>query len=90
LIHKKVAGRLKINRLTKAERKELFKTVRYSFVKHEDLLHLLTLPRFDLAKAFVAQGLSVRLNPYENAIKSDLEINTQPRTYYDAANSSFG
>jgi hypothetical protein len=35
VVHKECLERLKIKRLSKAERKELFKTVRYSFLEHE-------------------------------------------------------
>lgn len=88
--HTHIQDRLKLQRLSKAERTELFKTIRFSFIKHEDLLHLLTLPRFELAKDLIAQGLSVRLNPYENAIKSELKINTEPRTYFEPEKAALG
>ena len=65
----KASGNLKLCRLTKAEKKELFKTIRYSYMKHEDLLALTADPVFALAKEYIIQGLSVRLNPYENGIK---------------------
>ena len=35
VIHKESNERLKLQRLSKAERKELFRTVRYSFLEHE-------------------------------------------------------
>ena len=38
-------------------------------MKHEDLLGLTTNKTFELAKEFIIEGLSVRLNPYENGIK---------------------
>jgi hypothetical protein len=47
--------------LSKAEKKELFKTVRYSFLEHEELLLLTTNPVFELAKEYVIEGLSVKL-----------------------------
>jgi len=76
---------LKLKRLTKAQKVELFKTIRFSFMSHEDLLALTVNPTFDLAKAFIIEGLSVRLNPYENAIKGNNTINLEPRANYDPA-----
>ena len=60
---------MKLKRLSKAEKTELFKTIRFSFMKHEDLLALTMNPVFESAKQFVIEGLSVRLNPFENGIK---------------------
>lgn len=71
-IHKQASDRMKLLRLSKQEKKELFKTIRYSYCKHEDLLDLVQNPVFNLAKDYIVEGLSVRLNPYENAIKTEL------------------
>jgi hypothetical protein len=40
-------------------------------------------PVFDLAKNFIVEGLSVRLDSYENAGKKELHINTDPRVNYE-------
>jgi len=40
-------------------------------------------PVFDLAKNFIVEGLSVRLDSYENALKKDLNINLEPRVNYE-------
>lgn len=74
--------RAKISRLSKDSKKELFKTVRFSYVKHEDLIQLTQNPALELAKDFIMEGLSFRLNNFENAIKKDLNINTEPRVNY--------
>lgn len=74
---------LKINRLSKDQKRELFLSIRYSFMKHEDLLALMGSKSMELAKDFIIEALSVRLNPYENAIKGELKINTEPRVYYE-------
>lgn len=75
-VHKEASDRLKLQRLSKEQKKGLFKTLRYSYCKHEDLLALTTNKTFELAKDFIVEGLSVRLNPFENAIKTELSINT--------------
>lgn len=83
VVHKDAAARLKLNRLNKEEKKELFHSIRYSFVKHEDLIALTTNKTFELAKDYIVEGLSVRLNPFESGIKTDLKINTEPRSNKD-------
>jgi|APSaa5957512535_1039671.scaffolds.fasta_scaffold68705_2 hypothetical protein len=55
-------------------------------MKHEDLLALTTNKTFELAKTFIIEGLSVRLNPFENGIKDAVAINIEPRANYDLAN----
>lgn len=40
-------------------------------------------PLFELAKNFIVEGLSVRLDSYENAMKKDLHINIEPRVNYE-------
>jgi hypothetical protein len=72
----------KISRLSKESKKDLFKTVRFSYIKHEDLILLTQNPALELAKDFIMEGLSFRLNNFENAIKKDLNINTEPRVNY--------
>ena len=55
---------------------DLFNTIRYSFMKHEDLLALTANPAFSLAKDFIIEGLSVRLDPKKT---EGLKINVKPR-----------
>jgi len=52
-------------------------------MSHEDLITFTTNKTFDLAKDFILEGLSARLNSFENAIKSELKINTEPRVNYE-------
>lgn len=86
-IHNKALERLTVKRLTKAQKTDLFKTIRFSYLKHEDLLSLTLNPRFDLAKNFIVEGLSVRLEPYENALRKQLSINIEPRVFYEIHDS---
>lgn len=51
-------------------------------MSHEDLIALTINPVFALAKDYIVEGLSVRLNSFENAIKSELKINTEPRVNF--------
>ena len=63
----------------------MFKTVRYSYISHENLLKLTVNPYKPIseAKPLIMEGLSFKLNDYENAIKDDLEINIEPRVVLD-------
>lgn len=80
-VHKSCTGELAVKRLSKAEKKELFKTVRYGFMKHEDLLSLTSNKTFDAAKDFIVEGLSVKLNKHENAKQEDHQINVTMRAH---------
>ena len=40
-------------------------------------------PLFDLAKNFIVEGLSAKLETYENLKKKSLQINIEPRVYYE-------
>lgn len=75
--------RLKLKRLSKVEKTELFKTIRFGFLHHEDLLRMTSNPVFELAKNFIVEGLSVRLDTYENSKKKNLNINLEPRVNYE-------
>ena len=85
---KECEQRLTLKRLTKEQKLELFKTVRYSYLKHEELLALAINPVFDAAKNYIVEGLSVRLDSYENASKKDLQINIEPRVNYELNESA--
>ena len=55
--------------MTKDEKIDLFKTVRYSYLSHENLISLTGNKTFELAKDFVLEGLSLKLNAFEAGIK---------------------
>ena len=40
-------------------------------------------PVFELAKNLIVEGLSVRLDSYENSIKKELSINLEPRVNFE-------
>ena len=52
-------------------------------MSHEYLILLTSNKTFELAKDFILEGLSARLNNFENAIKTELKINTEPRVNYE-------
>lgn len=64
-IHKHALDRLVVKRLTKAQKIELFKTIRYSFLHHEQLLTMTMNSVFELAKNFIVEGLTFKLDSKE-------------------------
>lgn len=61
-IHDKATDRLARKRLNKEQRKELFKTIRFSYLHHEKLLAMTADPLFELAKNFIVEGLTYKLS----------------------------
>ena len=51
--------------MSKVEKEKLYKAIRYSYLKHEELLDLSLNPDFAGAKDYILEGLSYRLNSYE-------------------------
>jgi hypothetical protein len=61
----------------------LFRSIRFSYLHHEELLKLAADPEFELAKDFIVEGLTYKLNEREkNVLGEKLKINVQPRVYY--------
>ena len=83
-MHKQSQERLAVKRLTKAQRTDLFKTIRYSFLHHEQLLAMTMNPMFELAKNFIVEGLTYKIDSQgTNQIGKDLSINIEPRVYFE-------
>jgi BTB And C-terminal Kelch len=64
-VHKQSLDRLAVKRLNKAQRTELFKTIRYSYLHHEQLLQMTMNPMFELAKNFIVEGLTYKIDQKE-------------------------
>eukprot|EP00347_Sterkiella_histriomuscorum_P013958 403362705 len=80
---KLIDEKLKVKKLKKEEKERLFKGIHYPFLKHEELIETSLNPNFDQAKDYIMQGLSYRLNPYEENQKyREFTINLQPRKNY--------
>lgn len=74
-----------MKKLSKVEKEKLYKAIRYSYLKHEELLDLSLNPDFAGAKDYILEGLSYRLNSYEqlnDGTKKQIEINLKPRKNY--------
>lgn len=61
----------------------MFKSIRYGYLLHEELIDLSLNPDFALAKDYIFEGLSCRLNPFDPAKKEQQhKINIKPRKNY--------
>ena len=68
-------------RLTPEEERVLISCIRLSFLSHADLIILNNEPIMDNFKDLIMQGLSARLDTYENANEKNIIINLKPRKY---------
>jgi len=55
--------KLKLKRLSKVEKLDLFKSIRFGYLHQDELLSMNANPMYDLAKGLIVEGLSVRLDP---------------------------
>jgi len=81
--HKEAERRLEVKRLSKEQKKALFKTVRYPQLTHQELLALTVSETFALANEYVVEGLSVKLNNFEEVSRLELGArgNIEPRSW---------
>lgn len=79
-----MSKRFEVKRLTKEQKDKLFKAIRYSYLKHEELIETSMNPDFTPAKDQILQGLSYRLNPYEKTSFKEFSIDMKPRKNYGA------
>lgn len=83
------AKRLEMRRLSKAERKKLYQTIRFVHMSHEELIKLQSDSKYDIAKDQLLEALSFKLNNYENAIKEELKLNNRDyRVNYEPGDMS--
>ena len=77
-----IEERLRVVRLKRNEKIELLRTVRYAFLKHEDLLKASENPALELATDMIIEGFSNRLDPYEHTDRfSQPKTKLRKRTY---------
>ena len=79
--------KLKKKKLTSEEEKALVLCIRFSYLSHTDLISLTTEPLMENYKDLILQGLSARLNNYENTREKKALINLEPRHYLRARNN---
>ena len=76
-----IEKKAKKKRLTPEEEKTLVYCIRFSFLSHADLISLTNEPIMKDYKDLIMQGLSARLNTYENTNEPKPLINLTPRRY---------
>jgi len=82
---KEIQDKLTVRKLKRDQKEILFKAIHYSFLRHEELIETSLNPNFTEAKDYIMQGLSYRLNPYEENQKyREFTINLKPRKNYGA------
>ena len=74
--------------MTPEEEKTLVYCIRFSFLSHADLISLTNEPLMKDYKDLILQGLSARLNTYENTSDPNPLINLTPRRYLRGQQSS--
>ena len=73
--------KIKKTKLTPEEEKMLVLCIRFSYLSHADLIALTNEPIMENFKDLILQGLSARLDTYENTNEKKTIINLEPRHY---------
>ena len=68
-----------MKKLTEEEKGRILKSIRYSFLPQDVLLHLSTDEAFLQAKEFIVQGIAVLLGGPNQFDSDQLKINVKPR-----------
>jgi hypothetical protein len=74
-------NKLKKVNLTSEQERELILCIRFSFLSHQDLMMYTNDPIIGQYKELILQGLSIRLNTYEQTPENNLLICIKPRKY---------
>ena len=77
------------NKLTPEEEKMLILCIRFSYLSHPDLIELTNEPIMKNYQELILQGLSARLDPYENSKDKKTIINLAPRHYLKGQQMSY-
>jgi len=79
-VNAEVKRRLVLAKVSETERMSLFKTIRWSFISHDELLQFAMDQALDLAKPLILEGLSSRLVNFEKTTQSVQLLKVKPRT----------
>lgn len=74
--------RMRVRGLRSEHKRELFKTIRYAFLTHQELLKCSRDPLFNEAKEYVVEGLTFKIEPEEVLDKEDTLISLKERDHY--------
>ena len=82
LLRKEADERMRIKGLRPSEKREIFKTIRYAFISHAELLKCSRDPLFHEAKEYLVEGLTYKIDPGEVFGKDETIISLKPRLHY--------
>lgn len=81
-MRKNASERMKVRGLRTEQKRELFKTIRYAFLTHQELLKCSKDKVFEEAKEYIVEGLTYKIEPEEVSLKDDTLINLRHRDFY--------
>ena len=81
-MRKQADDRMRVRGLRPHDKKELFKTIRFAFLTHQELLKCSRDPIFDEAKEYLVEGLTYKIEPEEVLDKEDTIISLNERAHY--------
>lgn len=74
---------MRVRGLRSEDKREIFKTIRYAFISHAELLKCSRDPLFNEAKEYLVEGLTYKIEPEEVLGKDDTIISLKPRLHYE-------
>ena len=81
-VNRVIKDRLTCTPVTEAEKAEIFRSIRWNLMTHEQLVETSMDSDFEMAKAYILDGLSNKLVNFEKSSKLNLSFNVMPRTKY--------
>lgn len=81
-LRKEADERMRVKGLRSEDKRKLFKTIRFAFLTHQELLKCSRDPLFNEAKEFLVEGLTYQIEPEEVIGKEETVISLVPRHYY--------
>jgi len=81
-MRKNASERMRVRGLRPEEKRELYKTIRFAFLTHQELLQCSRDPLFNEAKDFLVEGLTYQIEPEEVLDKDNTLISLRERANY--------
>ena len=81
-LRKEAEERMRVRGLRSSDKRELYKTIRYAFISHAELLKWSRDPLFNEAKEYLVEGLTYKIDPEEVLGKDETIISLKPRLHY--------
>lgn len=85
-MRREASERMRVRGMRPEEKRELFKTIRFAFLTHQELLKCSRDPIFDEAKDYFIEGLTYKIEPEEVLDKDNTLISLNERAHYVRGN----